>query len=615
MASDISNMRSEFTRVNNARGQVWNLSEVNDQLLMGHNDGAFVIENNNALKLDGSSGFWLFQPLSPVKPSKFMIAGTYNGINIYDYQNGRFYDSIRHVHFESSRFVAMDNNIAWVGHPYLGLFRVDFKSFPTPKWSLYVDKQKILSKNRNYVYKIKNRIILSNDNGLFEYDAHKDDFVPSEFFRGIFHNEAVQYLKEDNYGNIWFIKNKHLGVVDFTNKQPQIIYIPEMDSRLLTSGYDFIYPYDLRNIFVAGEHGFYLLNYEKYKTMTDKISLLITSVKAIGETDSSLFAGHAQAAGIGNGSVNRHVPQLGYAWNTLLFAFSSPLYGRQASTEYSCMLENFDKAWSPWSKKTEKEYSYLPPGDYVFKVRARSHASDSPVVQSYRFSIMPPWYNTGWAWLLYSSILGLLIVAGYYRQKIKFQRQQRRHEEENKRLQYLHQLEIKKSEAEIVKLKNEKLEAELQLKNKELATTSINLVQRGEVLHKIKDEVLRMKKTGTEHEHNEEDFKKLIRMLEPEKVKHDWEQFALHFNHVHDEFLVALKREYPTLTPNEIKLCAYLRLNISSKEIAHIMNINVKSVELGRYRLRKKLQLDPGVHLFNFLLEFHSKNKKEDTTN
>jgi DNA-binding CsgD family transcriptional regulator len=121
-----------------------------------------------------------------------------------------------------------------------------------------------------------------------------------------------------------------------------------------------------------------------------------------------------------------------------------------------------------------------------------------------------------------------------------------------------------------------------------------------------------MKKTGIEHEHNEEDFKKLIRMLEPEKVKHDWEQFALHFNHVHDEFLVALKREYHALTPNEIKLCAYLRLNISSKEIAHIMNINVKSVELSRYRLRKKLKLDPGVHLFNFLLEFHSKHKKED---
>jgi len=609
--SDISNMRSDFTRVNNTHGQVWNLSEVNDQLIMGHNDGAYIIENNNATRLDGSSGFWVFLPLSPIQPSNFMLAGTYNGINIYDYRNGRFYDSLRHVHFESSRFIAMDDNIAWVGHPYLGLFKVDFKTFPQPKFAAYIDKQKILSKNRNYVYKIKNRIILSNDNGLFEYDSQKDDFVPCNFLRKIFDNEPVQYLKEDQKGNIWFIKNKHLGVVDFSNGQPHVIFIPEMDSRLLTSGYDFIYPFDLRNVFVAGEHGFYLLNYEKYKSMSDKISLLITSVKAIGDRDSSVFGGHLQQIGIGDRPVNQHAPELGYAWNTLHFTYSSPLFGRQASTEYSCMLENFDKAWSPWSKKTEKEYLYLPPGNYVFKVKVRSHTSGLPVLQSYQFTVLPPWYKTGWAWLLYTSIFGLIIIAIYHRQKRKFEAQRRLHEEENKRLQYLHQLEIKKSEAEIVKLNNEKLEAELQLKNKELATTSINLVQRGEVLHKIKDEVLRMKKTGNEHEHNEEDFRKIIRMLEPEKVKHDWEQFALHFNHVHDEFLVALKREYPGLTPNEIKLCAYLRLNISSKEIAHIMNINVKSVELSRYRLRKKLQLEPGVHLFNFLLEFHGQHKKD----
>jgi DNA-binding CsgD family transcriptional regulator len=360
---------------------------------------------------------------------------------------------------------------------------------------------------------------------------------------------------------------------------------------------------------VANDRGFSLINYDQYKTITGTTPLLITSVRATSDRDSSLYAGYGNQHIAENGIVNEDVVRLPYKWNTIHFEFSAPLYGKQASAEYAYMLEDFDKGWSAWSNKTEKEYTYLPPGTYTFKVKARSHPGDVPQVRAYKFIVLPPWYLSGWAWAAYASMLVLLIAGVSRIQKRKFEHQRQKHEEENKRLQYLHQLELEKSESEIIKLKNEKLEAELQLKNKELATTTISLVQKGEVLHKIKDEFIRMKKTGNENE-NPEDLKKLLKMLEPEKVKKDWDQFALHFNQVHDDFLVAIKREYPSLTSTEIKLCAYLRLNISSKEIAHIMNITVKSVELSRYRLRKKLQLPQEANLFNFLLEFHSKNKR-----
>lgn len=227
---------------------------------------------------------------------------------------------------------------------------------------------------------------------------------------------------------------------------------------------------------------------------------------------------------------------------------------------------------------------------------------------SYRFEILPPWYETIWAKLVYLLLAVAALYGLYLWQKRKFEVQQQRHQEEQRRIQYLHQLELEKSEAEIVRLKNEKLEAELQLKNKELTTTAINLVQRGEILHKVKDEVLRLNKTSGDTDHPE-DIKKIIRMLEPEKFKMDWDQFALHFNQAYDDFLIALKREYPKLTPTEIKLCAYLRLNMSSKDIARIMSITIKSVELSRYRLRKKLELSPEENLFNFLMAFHGKQK------
>ncbi len=607
--SDLSVVRSSFEPVKNSRGQVWNLSVVNDQLLMGHNDGAFVVSGNEARRLDGTTGFWVFMPLQSIQPSGIMLAGTYNGINFYNYEQGKFVYKGVQSYFESARYVAVSNNTAWVAHPYLGLYKVNLGNGVKPSYTVYNDKKHILSSNRNCIFKIKNGIILSTDKGLFEYDEKTDDFVPCTYLRKLLGPGSISYLREDEAGNIWFIQNHQLGVVDITGEKPMIIYIPELNQKLLTNGFDFIYPYNSKNVLVAGDRGFYLINYDQYKSITDKTPLLITSVKAINGRDSSLFAGFKDQSAAKGGLVNNKAAELPFQWNTLHFEFSSPLYGKQASVEYSFMLEDFDKGWSAWSGKTEKEYTYLPPGTYTFKVKARSHPGDTPLIKAYKFTILPPWYSSGWALFLYTSLL-VLLVAGLYRmQKRKFVSQQRRHEEESKRLQYLHQLEIEKSESEIIKLRNEKLETEIQLKNKELATTTINLVQKGEVLHKIKDEFMRMKKVSNESE-NPEDFKKIIRMLEPEKVKKDWEQFALHFNQVHDEFLVAIKKEYPALTPNEIKLCAYLRLNISSKEIAHIMNITIKSVELSRYRLRKKLQLPPEVNLFNFLLEFHSDQRK-----
>ena len=175
-------------------------------------------------------------------------------------------------------------------------------------------------------------------------------------------------------------------------------------------------------------------------------------------------------------------------------------------------------------------------------------------------------------------------------------------------LQYLHQLELDKAEKEIVALKNEKLEAELKNKNTELASTAMQLVQKGDLLSKVKEELTRLKKNSG-GELVADDFKKLIRALKDEdNMDEEWHQFATHFDAVHLDFLRSLKKSYPDLTPNELKLCAYLHMNLGSKEIAQHMKISVRGVEISRYRLRKKLQISTETNLFDFLLEFSSSN-------
>jgi DNA-binding CsgD family transcriptional regulator len=96
-------------------------------------------------------------------------------------------------------------------------------------------------------------------------------------------------------------------------------------------------------------------------------------------------------------------------------------------------------------------------------------------------------------------------------------------------------------------------------------------------------------------------IKKIDRSIDTEQ---QWQVFESHFENVHEEFLNRIKAKYPDLSPRELKLCAYLRLNISSKEIANLMNISVRGVEISRYRLRKKLGLDHETNLTDFILSY-----------
>jgi hypothetical protein len=616
---DISYVKGNFEQVPNTKGQVWNLSELNGELVMGHNDGFFVIKNKLPQAVDGSTGFWTFSSLNNVIPSPVVIAGTYNGVNFYNYQNGSFKNPSVHCHFESVRFMAVDNNIAWVSHPYKGLFKIRLNGGIKPSYTAYNDKNKILSPNNNHIFKIKSRIVLANEKGLFEYDEKADDFKPSTFFKNIFGNIAVEYLKEDNEGNIWFVEKKRMGVVDFSSSSPQIVHFPELTNHIMTGGFECIYPYNRNNIFVAGEGGFYHINYQQYKSKKENIPIFIGNVRINNKKDSTIFGGHYP----NNENANNSTPEISYSWNSIHFEFSSPLYGKQSSIEYSYYLEGFDKTWSQWSKKAEKDYTYLSPGHYSFRVKARTHEGEESAIMTYQFTVLPPWYRSTLAYLFYWILIGAVIYFLYRFQKKKFIEQQLKHEEERKKLEYvnklqkekfeeeqkqlmyLHQLEIERTEKEIIRLKNEKLESEIQLKNTELASTTLNLIQKGEMLVKVKEQFVRMKK-GSEVDKESEDYKKILKMLGEDKMKKNWEQFAVHFDKVHSDFLVSLKAVYPNLTPSELKLCAYLRLNLSSKEIAQITNITIKSVELGRYRLRKKLQIPPEENLFNFLLNFHS---------
>lgn len=602
---DISFSKGEFSLIKNSSGQVWRLEEVNKQLLMGHHNGSYVIKNNEAVQLTRGPGNWLFVPLSLIAPSHYVLAGTYTGLTMLEFSGSAFTtNEVLKGTNESFRFLAADNaGFIWASHPYRGIYKVSIDTAGRSYTSvLYTAKDGLPSTFRNHVFRINNRVVFATEKGVYEFDAAANRFIPSPFLFSVFGSANIQYLNEDTNGNVWFCSGKKIGVAQpsSSGKQYKITYFPELTGKIL-AGFENIYPFTKENIFIASDNGIIHLNFEKYAANSYNLPVLLTQVKVLGINDSIIFGGYFTSANeTAFRQQEKEVLQFAKKYNSFHFEFSSPAFGTKKNIEYSFLLEGYESNWSAWSSKPEKDYTNLPYGSYTFKVKAHDNLGNESETVLYKFVVKPAWYNTIWAYVLYT----VLIIAFFYFlnlwQKRKMKIQQRQFEEEQRKLKYIHQLEMEKNEKEIIKLQNEKLVSEVIYKNKELADVSMHLVERSDALLKVKDELQRLyKKTGENH-----DIKKAIQLLnDVEKNNSSWEQFATHFDEINNDFLKKLKNKFPQLTNTDLKMCTYLHLKLSSKEIAQLMNISVRGVEISRYRLRKKLSIPQEKTLFDYLIE------------
>ncbi|WP_158826875.1 triple tyrosine motif-containing protein [Mucilaginibacter lacusdianchii] len=596
---DLSYLKNEARPI--AYGQTWHLDVVGSRLLAGKDDGIFEVEQDKFVPVFNNTGYWLFRPMTGKGGTPLLAAGNYYGVRLFEDTPAKLADKGDAAKFyESARFLEVDkqNNI-WASHPYRGVYKI------SPNDSMaktYAKEQGLPSALNNFVFKIKGQVVIATEKGIYEYNATADRFRPSPQFKDVFGTRSIRYLQEDASGNIWFVEGKSLAVADYSGK-PTIINIPELDNQIL-SGFENVYPIDANNIFVGSENGFYHINYATYKHNIRPLTAYIRKIKIISVKDSTLYGGFATNA---SKSTN-NAPALGYAYNSLHFDYSSPVFEEQSNVEYSYLLEGFDEQWSAWSKKSEKDYTNLPAGNYKFKVKARNHHNNESSVAVYAFSINPPWYQSTWAYLVYICLIAGALYYFYLwqerrhlaRQQQQLILQQQKNEEEQRQTAYLHQLELERSEKELANLKNEKLQSEIEYKTSELAASGLNLVQKKEFLLKLKDELQKLQKSGDVVPSSE--IKKILRLLNEEhNINEEWEQFSVHFDKVHAGFLTVVKERYPTVNQQELKLCAYLIMNLSSKEIAQLMAISVRGVEISRYRLRKKLQIPTEMNLFEFL--------------
>ena len=589
-----------FQQVKNASGQVWSLNKTGNELLAGLHEGPFSILEGGAFQLAQLPGVWKFLPID----DRLALAGHYSGLALFKKEeDGWRFDANLQGLAESCRILTKDETgQVWVTHPYRGVYKV---TVDTVEKSVAVEffnsANGLPSDLNNYVFNIGGKAIFTTENGVFNFNPANGKFEPNENFNKIFgKNIRVKYLQQDSNGHIWYVAGSETGLLwveDQTlEKSVKRIPIPDLSGKLV-GGFEFILPVDEKNVLFATETGFIHFNPSRYLASSSKINIVLHAVRLENQRDSVLFGGHFSRAG------KAAIPVLPHQFNALRFDFSATDFAGSEYLQYAHFLEGSDDGWSAWDKQTSLVFNNLRPGNYTFRVKARNKNGVESETLGWAFEISAPWYASTWAYAFYTLLLAGGVGAILFSQRRRFEKEKARLQTTHQAKEAQHQLLVQQSDAEIARLRNEKLKSEVHHKNRELATATMHLVQKSELMTTIRQALEKLKSKNETRSELSTEIGRLIKVIEKDtSLDEDWEHFSQYFDEVHSDFLKRLGDQFPQLSPNDFKLCAYLRMNLSSKEIASLMNISVRGVEASRYRLRRRLELATDVNLTEFLM-------------
>ncbi|MES2265339.1 MAG: triple tyrosine motif-containing protein [Bacteroidota bacterium] len=589
----------DFQLIPGSQGQVWELSLQDGKLLCGHNDGTFQVTGNTITKINPLSGGWTIKKFNPGQ----LIQGTYNGLVIYRKDaagNWAFNHKIEGFS-EPSRYVERDNKgQIWVSHAYKGIYKItlsaDNKRVTSQK---YYDKSSGLPDSYNVgVFNLDNRIVFSSDSGFYVYDDITDRFYPYQQL-----NKKLNTFSSSNKviaaigKKYWFINHGRVALADLS--VPGKLTIDSnrfsMLNGQMVQNYENISMINNQIYLISVDDGFVIFNDEdaSRRPSLKLPPVLIRQVENI--TDKTLV--------ITDMNIDENEIAIPYNQNNIRIAYSLPYY-KQSQIKYQYYLEGYSRQWSEWSPQSQKEFTNLNQGTYHFKVRAKINDQNVTVITTFSFEVLPPWYAGKIAFALYILLLIVIYYAGRNYYKLKLQRHQQEIQEKLQREKedFLHREAIA-NEQHIVTIKNEQLQADLASKSRELANSAMNIVYKNELLQKISDEIDNFKDSSGK-KLSDDQLKKIHKVIEEGmNDERDWNVFENSFNEAHENFFKKLKQGHPDLVPNDLKLCAYLRMNMSSKEMASLLNISLRGVEIRRYRLRKKLNLEHDKNLVEFLIE------------
>ena len=572
----------EFKFIENTQGQVWNLIQIDKELFCGHDSGTFIIKGDKALQITNISGTWDLKKIN----ENTLLQGNYDGLYVLKKQNGIWNLKNKIEGFDSSSkyFEIIDTNRILVNHEYKSVFKLvvdqEFEKI------LSIEKDTTTQKGINSsLIKYNNKVLYASRKGVYEYLSDKNDFKLDSIYSKLISKEnfTTGKLVNDELGQkLWSFSEDDIKYMEpgKLSDKPTLKTIPIPESlRKGASGYENITHLLDKKYLIGSSDGYLIIDLEslnKPETYKTSINYAYTFVLNTPKRPIDL-----------NNSVEFKNEE-----NNIEFFFSVPNFSKTSISKYQHQLLGQSLDWSEWGESNSILFKNLSYGDYTFKVRAKVGDKMSVNIDEYNFTIQKPWYLSNLFIILYVTLFLLFSFLTHFLQNRYHKKQKEKLFEKTKKELELKELE---SSQKIIKLKNEKLRSDIDSKNRELATSTMSIIKKNEFLNDIKSEL------------KNDDIKSVAKVVKiiDENLNNtdDWKLFQEAFNNADKKFIKKVKSKHPDLTPNDLRLCAYLRLNLSSKEIAPLLNISHRSVEVKRYRLRKKMDLSHNLNLTNYILE------------
>ncbi|MBA4322086.1 MAG: hypothetical protein C0408_04650, partial [Odoribacter sp.] len=563
--ADISQINEDYSFSNieiipQTQGQVWTIEKFDDQILCGHNDGTFMLDNNVFRQISNITGGFCIRQYNDL-----LIEGTYTGIVFFRKdQNGKwsFRNKIK-GYSEPTRHIEVDYlGYIWASHPQKGIYKLELNEALDSVIKMQYFNS-IAGNQINFdIYKINNQVVFTNSENIYKYDHDQKKIIP---FLEL--NKTLEYYRSSAQiipytGNrYWFINGNKIALFEISkdfeaiNRLELIQKFSDLPERELQ-----IINLSETTILIPTRQAFLTYNLSLLHKNIEESRLKIRKL---------VFQGKKRAFDVF--AESEDFIRIPYNSNNLRAYFSDPSHFDQENKGYLYRLLEIDSNWYN-TKLDNLTYLNLPSGTYNLQVKSDIGNSFSEIT----FSIDRPWYLTSPAFCIYFLILtGLVILTiSIFRVELKKQKQL--------------------IEFEII---NNKLISELDFRSYELMLTMRYLIQKNEILTELHEQIKLLKDQSTKLP------VKFIREMESIINRglglqtEEWKNAMNSLKLSQQGFFKRLIEKHPDLTPNDLRLCSYLQMNFTTKEIAKLLNISGRTVELSRYRLRRKMNLDHDVNL------------------
>jgi AraC family transcriptional regulator, chitin signaling transcriptional activator len=471
----------------------------------------------------------------------FLLAGTYNGIEIFRKgENGWSYvKKMDRIAGSCNQVLIEPDNTLWVNIPNYGVIRAELNGQLFPVKRMIFSGKDFAGHNPSLI-RDQHGIHLITDQANYLFDTQKNRFIRSKKNTG---NDKPEHLLSNVYQSLPL--------------HPDYNFYPVYNG------------FALRFLHFTGT------------PKTGQYSLLFRKAEAYHSS----------------GSISVYPDtKIPFRMNNVILEYTVP---NRDNVFYQYKLDDSGR-WSPWSRKSTAEMMNLREGTHTFFVRAMINGS-IVCENQFTFRIAPPWHRTWIAWLAAGLLLLLLAYLIYAWQQIMLKKQKKSLllKEQNSLRQQAqkHREKIMMLEQERLQTENELIKQQLKSKTIELASKSKDNEDKNRLLQTLKEkfDTLQKEPAISGFRLNE------IRRILDAYLKEDDKTFEIQMDELHQELFRKLKEQFPALSGNDLRLCAYLKVGLNSKEIADILNIQPSSSYISRSRLRKKLNLKPDEDLYDFL--------------